>query len=77
MSHLKISFLVLSVLSMKRKVRLFSSVLRDSAPCFVGLSVRWSVDWSIRWSRFNFSEFLRSLALLLLAAPSSDLKYGP
>ena len=43
-------------------VLLFSGVLRDSTPRFVGLSVRPSV----RPTHFTFFGFLRSLASMLL-----------
>ena len=52
---------------------IFSSVLRNFTPCFVGLLVR----PSIHLSHFTFFGFLWSLALLLLPKWSSDLKYGP
>ena len=47
----------------------FSCVLRDSTPRFVGPLVRWSVRHTLL--------FLWSLASLLLPKRSSDLKYGP
>ena len=46
---------------------IFSRVLRDSTPRFVGPSVRPSL----------FTFFLRSLVSLLLPKWSNDLKYGP
>ena len=55
----------------------FSRVLRDSTPRFVGPSVGPSVRPSVPPSHFTFFGFLWSLASLLLPKWSSDLKYGP
>ena len=54
---------------------LFSRVLLDSTPCFVGPSVGPSVRRAVR--HFTFSGFLRFLASLLLPKWSGDLNYGP
>ena len=43
-------------------ISLFSCVLRDSTPCFVGPSVGPSVRWFVCLSHFTFYRFLRSLA---------------
>ena len=53
---------------------ILSRALRDSTPRFVSPSVHRSVD---AWITLYFFGFLRSLASLLLDAPSSDLNYGP
>ena len=78
-THLRYCVLILHI---------FSRVLRDSTPRFVGPSVRWSVRPSVRRSvgpsvgpsvrhTLLFFGFLRFLALLLLPKWSGDLNYGP
>ena len=60
---------------------LFSRVLRDATPRFVGLSVgpsvRPLVRPSVRPSHFTFSALMGVLALLLLPKCSTDLNYDP
>ena len=56
---------------------IFSRVLCDSTPHFVGLSIFLSVRRSVGPSHFTFSALMGVLALLLLPKCSTDLNHGP